>query len=83
MAIKKLKPNTPGQRHRSVSGFETITKKSPEKNQLEPIKRKGGRNNSGRITVRHQGGGHKRRYRRIDFKRDKHGVPARVVGIES
>ncbi len=82
MAIKKLKPNTPGQRHRSVSGFETITKSEPEKSLLGPVKRKGGRNNTGRIMVRHQGGGHKRRYRRIDFKRDKHGVPARVAGIE-
>ncbi len=82
MAIKKLKPNTPGQRHRSVSGFETITKSEPEKSLLDPVKRKGGRNNTGRIMVRHQGGGHKRRYRRIDFKRDKHGVPARVAGIE-
>ncbi len=82
MAIKKLKPNTPGQRHRSVSGFETITKSSPEKSLLGPIKRKGGRNNTGRIMVRHQGGGHKRRYRQIDFKRDKRGIPARVAGIE-
>jgi large subunit ribosomal protein L2 len=82
MAIKKLKPNTPGQRHRSVSGFETITKSSPEKSLLGPVKRKGGRNNTGRIMVRHQGGGHKRRYRQIDFKRDKRGIPARVAGIE-
>ncbi|NNE47842.1 MAG: 50S ribosomal protein L2 [Rhodothermales bacterium] len=82
MPIKKLKPNTPGQRHRSVSGFETITKSSPEKSLLGPVKRKGGRNNTGRIMVRHQGGGHKRRYRHIDFKRDKRGIPARVAGIE-
>ncbi len=82
MAIKKLKPNTPGQRHRSVSGFETITKSTPEKRLLAPVKKKGGRNNTGRIMVRHQGGGHKRRYRVIDFKRDKHGVPAKVAGIE-
>ena len=82
MPIKKLKPNTPGQRHRSVSGFETITKSSPEKSLLGPIKRKGGRNNTGRIMVRHQGGGHKRRYRQIDFKRENRGIPARVSGIE-
>ncbi len=82
MPIKKLKPNTPGQRHRSVSAFDTITKSTPERSLLEPIKRKGGRNNNGRITVRHQGGGHKRRYRRIDFRRDKVGIPARVASIE-
>lgn len=82
MAIKKLKPNTPAQRQRSVSGFETITKATPEKSLLSPIKKKGGRNNNGRITVRHQGGGHKRRYRIIDFKRNKFGVPARVASIE-
>ncbi len=82
MAIKKLKPNTPAQRQRSVSGFETITKSTPEKSLLSPITRKGGRNNNGRITVRHQGGGHKRRYRIIDFKRNKFGVPARVASIE-
>ncbi|PIQ63337.1 MAG: 50S ribosomal protein L2 [Bacteroidetes bacterium CG12_big_fil_rev_8_21_14_0_65_60_17] len=82
MAIKKLKPNTPAQRQRSVSGFETITKGTPERSLLSPIKKKGGRNNNGRITVRHQGGGHKRRYRIIDFKRNKFGVPARVASIE-
>jgi large subunit ribosomal protein L2 len=82
MALKKLKPNTPGQRHRSVSGFDTLTKAEPEKSLLQPLKKKGGRNNTGRIMVRHQGGGHKRRYRVIDFKRNKFGVPARVVAIE-
>ena len=82
MAIKKLKPNTPGQRHRSVSAFDTITKSEPERSLLEPLKRTGGRNNNGRITVRHQGGGHKRRYRRIDFRRGKVGIPARVAAIE-
>lgn len=82
MAIKKLKPNTPAQRQRSVSAFETITKSTPEKSLLSPIKKKGGRNNNGRITVRHQGGGHKRRYRIIDFKRNKFGIPARVASIE-
>ena len=82
MAIKKLKPNTPGQRFRSVSAFETITKSEPEKSLLAPIKHKGGRNNTGRIMVRHQGGGHKRRYRIIDFKRNKVGIPAKVASIE-
>ncbi len=82
MAIKKLKPNTPGQRQRSVSAFDTITKSTPEKSLLAPLTKKGGRNNHGRITVRHQGGGHKRRYRIIDFKRNKIGIPARVASIE-
>jgi large subunit ribosomal protein L2 len=82
MAIKKLKPNTPGQRFRSVSAFETITKAEPEKSLLAPLKHKGGRNNTGRIMVRHQGGGHKRRYRIIDFKRNKLGIPAKVASIE-
>ena len=82
MALRKLKPNTPGQRQRSVSAFDTITKSEPEKSLLAPVKRKGGRNNNGRITTRHQGGGHKRRYRIIDFKRDKTGIPAKVVAIE-
>ena len=82
MAIRKLKPTTPGQRHRSVSAFDTITKSEPEKSLLAPLKRKGGRNNNGRITTRHQGGGHKRRYRIIDFKRNKDGIPARVAAIE-
>jgi len=82
MAIKKLKPVTPGQRHRSVAAFDEITKSTPEKSLLAPHRSKGGRNNSGRIVVRHQGGGHKRRYRIIDFKRNKVGVPARVASIE-
>jgi len=82
MAIKKLKPNTPGQRHRSVSAFDTITKSEPEKSLLAPLSQKAGRNNTGRIMVRHQGGGHKRRYRIIDFKRDKVGIPAKVASIE-
>ena len=82
MAIRKLKPTTPGQRHRSVSAFDTITTSEPEKSLLAPLKRKGGRNNNGRITTRHQGGGHKQHYRLIDFKRDKHGIPARVASIE-
>jgi large subunit ribosomal protein L2 len=66
----------------TVSTFEDVTKKAPEKSLLEPVKRKGGRNNMGRITTRHQGGGHKRRYRVVDFKRTKDGVPAKVAAIE-
>ncbi|MEM1269026.1 MAG: 50S ribosomal protein L2 [Bacteroidota bacterium] len=82
MAIRQLKPNTPGQRQRSVDAFDDVTTSKPEKSLLKPLKKKGGRNNRGRITVRHQGGGHKRRYRVIDFKRNKHDVPARVATIE-
>ena len=82
MAVKKSKPNTPGQRQRSVSAFDKITKKKPEKNLLAPHKKSGGRNGHGRMTVRHQGGGHKRRYRIIDFKRNKDAIPARVASIE-
>ncbi len=82
MAIRQLKPNTPGQRQRSVSAFETITTSTPEKSLLAPLKKKSGRNNTGRVMVRHQGGGHKRRYRIIDFKRNKVGIPARVASIE-
>ncbi len=82
MGIQKLKPVTPGQRFRTVSDFSELTASTPEKSLLEPIKRTGGRNNNGRITCRHRGGGHKRRYRRIDFKRNKIGVPARVATIE-
>ena len=82
MALRKLKPNTPGQRQRSVSAFDTITKSTPEKSLLDTRKRTGGRNNTGRKTARHRGGGHKRRYRIIDFKRDKFGIPARIASIE-
>jgi len=82
MAIRKLKPVTPAQRQQSVSAFDTITKSKPEKSLLSSITRKGGRNNTGRITVRHQGGGHKRRYRIVDFKRNKFGIPAKVASIE-
>src|SRR3712207_499654 len=82
MAIRKFKPTSPGQRFRSVSGFDDVTKKEPEKSLTKPLKKKGGRNNRGRITTRHQGGGHKRRYREIDFKRQKDGVPAKVAAIE-
>ena len=82
MPIRKYKPTSPGRRSMSVSTFEEITKKKPEKALVEPLPRKGGRNHHGRITVRHQGGGHKRMYRIIDFKRNKPGVPARVAAIE-
>lgn len=82
MGIKRYKPTSPGRRGMSVSTFEEITKFEPERSLLEPKKRTGGRNNQGRITARHRGGGHKRHYRIIDFKRNKHGVPARVIGIE-
>jgi large subunit ribosomal protein L2 len=82
MSIRKFRPMTPGTRFRSVSGFDEITRDTPEKGLVEPRKRTGGRNNQGHITSRHRGGGHKRKYRRIDFKRDKFGVPARVAEIE-
>jgi large subunit ribosomal protein L2 len=82
MALKKYKPTSPGRRFMATSGFEEVTKAEPEKSLLEPLTKKGGRNNRGRITTRHQGGGHKRRFRTIDFKRTKDGVPARVAAIE-
>ncbi|HXG38209.1 MAG TPA: 50S ribosomal protein L2 [Bacteroidota bacterium] len=82
MGIRKLRPITPGTRFFSVSTFEEITKKEPEKSLLVPNKKSGGRNNLGRITSRHRGGGHKRMYRIIDFKRDKHGIEAKVAAIE-
>ena len=74
MALKKLKPMTPATRFYTISSFEDITKSTPEKSLLKPLKKSGGRNNLGRITSRHRGGGHKRMYRIIDFKRDKIGV---------
>src|SRR5690554_887063 len=82
MAVKKFKPTTPSRRYMTVSTFEDITKEKPEKKLLAPLKKSGGRNLNGRITTRHRGGGHKRRYRIIDFKRDKDSVPAKVVSIE-
>src|SRR5580765_1198497 len=82
MPVRKFKPTSPGRRFMTVSTFDDVTKKEPEKSLLEPVKRKGGRNNMGRITTRHQGGGHKRRYRVVDFKRTKDGVPAKVAAIE-
>ncbi len=82
MAVKKYKPTSPGRRAMSVSTFEEITRKEPEKSLLRPLKKTGGRNAQGRLTVRHRGGGHKRMYRLIDFKRDKDGIPAKVASIE-
>lgn len=82
MAIKKYKPTSPGRRSMSVSTFAEITTDKPEKSLLAPLTRKAGRNNQGRITTRHQGGGHKRKYRIIDFKRNKDGIPGRVATIE-
>ncbi len=82
MALRKLKPVTPGTRWMLVSSFDEITKTKPEKSLIEPLKKTGGRNNTGRITSRHRGGGHKRMYRIIDFKRDKTGVDAKVIAIE-
>ncbi|MEL6676262.1 MAG: 50S ribosomal protein L2 [Bacteroidota bacterium] len=82
MGIRKLKPVTPAMRQRSVSDFANITKSTPEKSLTAPVKSFGGRNRSGRITMRQRGGGHKRRYRIVDFKRDKFGIPATVKAIE-
>ena len=82
MALKKLKPITPSTRYYTVSSFEEITKSKPEKSLLKPLKKSGGRNNTGRITSRRRGGGHKRMYRVIDFKRDKIGVEGKVQSIE-
>jgi large subunit ribosomal protein L2 len=82
MAIKKYKPTSPGRRFATTPSFDEITRSEPEKSLVRPVKRNGGRNNYGRITTRHQGGGHKRAYRLIDFKRDKDGVPGRVDSIE-
>jgi large subunit ribosomal protein L2 len=82
MAIKKFKPVTPGRRFMTVSAFDEITRTEPEASLVVPLPRRAGRNAQGRVTVRHRGGGHKRLYRLIDFRRDKDGVPARVVAIE-
>lgn len=82
MPIKIYRPTSAGRRNMSVSTFEEVTKSKPERNLLSPIRRKGGRNSGGRITMRHQGGGHKRRYRIIDFRRDKIDVPGKVSAIE-
>lgn len=82
MAIVKYKPTSPGRRFQTCSDFEEITKAQPEKGLLRPLKKSGGRNSYGRMTVRHMGGGHKRRYRVVDFRRDKEGIPAKVFSVE-
>ena len=82
MAVRKLKPVTPGQRHKVISSFDTITHDVPEKSLLTPLKRTGGRNASGKMTMRYKGGGHKKMYRVIDFLREKDGMPAVVKTIE-
>ena len=82
MAVRKFKPVTPGQRTKVIGTFEEITSSVPEKSLLKPLKKSGGRNSRGKMTVRNIGGGHKRRYRVIDFKRDKDGIPAKVASIE-
>jgi large subunit ribosomal protein L2 len=84
MAVRKLKPTSPGRRFQTVSTFDDVTDKArqPERSLVEGLNRKAGRNNNGRVTSRRRGGGCKRRYRIVDFKRDKHGVPAKVVAVE-
>lgn len=82
MSIRQFRPITAGTRFRSISGFDEITRATPEKSLVEALPKSGGRNNQGHVTSRHRGGGHKRQYRRIDFKRDKFGIPARVAEIE-
>lgn len=82
MAVKRVKPTSPGRRFQTYATFEEVTKTTPEKSLVKILKKSGGRNNNGRITSRHRGGGHKRYYRIIDFKRDKDGIPAKVAAIE-
>jgi large subunit ribosomal protein L2 len=82
MTIRQFRPITPGTRFRMVSGFDEITRSEPERSLLEPLNKPGGRNNIGHVTMRYKGGGHKRMYRRVDFKRDKFGIPAKVAEIE-
>ena len=82
MGIRQFKPVTPGTRFRIISDFEEITKKAPEESLLEPLRSQGGRNNQGHVTTRYRGGGHKRMYRRVDFRRDKFGIPGKVAAIE-
>ena len=82
MSVRKLKPITPGQRFRVVNNYDAITTDKPEKSLLVPLKKTGGRNNQGKMTMRYIGGGHKKKYRIIDFKRNKFGVEAKVVSIE-
>ncbi|QPJ64263.1 MAG: 50S ribosomal protein L2 [Candidatus Nitrohelix vancouverensis] len=82
MPIRKLKPRSPGVRFQTISGFDDITKSTPEKSLVQSISRTGGRNSNGRITVKHRGGGHRKKYRLVDFRRTKDGIPAKVAGIE-
>src|SRR3990172_8998076 len=82
MPVRKYRPTSPGRRFQSVSTFEEVTKRTPEKSLLVPLRKTGGRNVVGRITCRHHGGGHKRMYRLIDFRREKHNVPAPVAAIQ-
>ena len=82
MGIRQFKPVTPGTRFRIISDFEEITKKEPEESLLEPLRSQGGRNNQGHVTTRYKGGGHKQMYRRVDFRRDKAGIPGKVTAIE-
>src|SRR5574341_1215739 len=82
MAIKKYKPTSAGRRGMTGYTFEELTRTEPEKSLTTKLRRRAGRNNAGKISVRHRGSGHRRRYRLIDFKRDKHGIPGRVVSIE-
>ena len=82
MSVRKLKPRSPGGRFRTISGFEEITRSTPEKSLLNALARKGGRNNRGRLTARRRGGGHRKQYRIIDFKRNKDGVEAKVASVE-
>ncbi|MBA4542354.1 MULTISPECIES: 50S ribosomal protein L2 [Thermoactinomyces] len=82
MGIKHFKPTTPSRRHMTVSSFDEITTDKPEKSLVVPLQKKAGRNNQGKLTVRHQGGGHKRKYRLVDFKRNKDGIPGKVATIE-
>ena len=82
MPVKSYRPITPSQRFKTVSTFEEITKKTPEKSLVKPLRKKAGRNNTGRITMRRRGGGHKRLYRVVDFKRKKDNVPGKVIGLE-
>ena len=82
MSMKRWKPNTPGTRFKVSPGFDEITTDHGEKTLMEPLKSKAGRNNRGRVTARHRGGGHKKKYRRMDFKRNKFGIPGRIASVE-
>src|SRR5258707_5743572 len=82
MPLRKFKPTSPGRRFMTISGFDEVTASEPEKTLTESLPTHAGRNNQGRITTRHQGGGYRKLYRKIDFKRDKHGVPGKVATIE-